>query len=302
VVIPAYNCEAYLGQAVDSVLAQDYPHKEVIVVNDGSRDGTLAVARRYDGRIRIVDQPNAGPPAARNAGIAAARGEYIAFIDADDVWVQGKLSAQVREMKRDPQVSTVFTDWHRWYPQASGQFVLPLQYIQSEVSDVADPQLTGWIYHLLLQDCHLLTSTVMMRRTLLDHIGLFDLDFWNGDDYDMWLRAAHEAKVVKLASVGTIYRILPGSVSRKPVARNYELEVIQTALKRFGAAGPGGQRLPEAVLQERLRRLEAQHAFTHLNIGDARLACDIYRRLLAREPWRLSYWVRGAQALVKARA
>ena len=298
VVIPAYNCEAYLAQAIDSALADDYPDKEVIVVNDGSRDGTLAVAQSYGSRIRIVDQANAGPPGARNNGIAATRGEFVAFLDGDDIWVQGKLGAQVRAMRADPVVGTVYTNWHRWYPAEDGQFQVPQPMVAGPLSDAVDESLSGSVYHLLLLDCYLLTSTVMMRRSLLDEIGLFDKELWNGDDYDMWLRAAHQAKVVKLADVGTIYRILPGSVSRKPVARNFELDVIQRALARHGDAGPDGKRLPPSVLARRLRRLEAGHAYTHLLRGDRKLANQLYCRLALRRPWRLSYWARYVQSML----
>ena len=298
VVIPAYNCEAYLAQAIDSALADDYPHKEVIVVNDGSRDGTLAVARSYEGRIRVIDQANAGPPGARNNGIAAARGEFVAFLDGDDIWLQGKLSAQVRVMQAYSKVGTVYTTWHRWYPAEDGQFQLPQDMFAGPLGDAIDESLSGSVYHLLLLDCYLLTSTVMMRRALLDDIGPFDAELWNGDDYDMWLRAAHQAKVVKLAGVGTVYRILPGSVSRKPVARNFELDVIQRALLRHGDAGPEGQRLPSSVLAERLRRLEAGHAHTHLLRGDRKLAHRLYRSLAWRQPWRFGYWFRYLQAML----
>ena len=99
VVIPVFNCQAYIAEAVDSALAQDYPNTEVIVVNDGPTDGNMAELSRIGGRIRLIDQANAGPPQVRNAGLAAEQGHCIAFLDADAVWLLGKLSAQVGHLE-----------------------------------------------------------------------------------------------------------------------------------------------------------------------------------------------------------
>ena len=85
VVIPAFNSERTISEALESALAQDHPATEIVVVNDGSRDDTLKVLGRFGNRIRVIDQPNSGPAAARNAGIQDAEGDYIAFLDADDV-------------------------------------------------------------------------------------------------------------------------------------------------------------------------------------------------------------------------
>ena len=94
-VIPVFNGERYLGEALESVLAQSYQPLEVIVVDDGSTDETAEVARRYGERVRYVWQPNAGETAARNLGLTAAHGEFIAFLDADDVWDSEKLERQI---------------------------------------------------------------------------------------------------------------------------------------------------------------------------------------------------------------
>ncbi len=117
-VIPVFNGERYLGEALESVLAQSYQPLEVIVVDDGSTDGTAEVARRYGERVRYVWQPNAGETAARNLGLTAAQGEFIAFLDADDVWHSEKLERQIARFQERPEIDLCFTQiQHFWMPE-----------------------------------------------------------------------------------------------------------------------------------------------------------------------------------------
>ena len=103
VVIPAYNHGRFLREAIDSVLAQTYAPLEIIVVDDGSTDDTEQIVRSYGDRVRYIRQQNAGVGAARNNGIANARGEYVAFLDSDDLWLPEKLAVQVEYMRRHPE-------------------------------------------------------------------------------------------------------------------------------------------------------------------------------------------------------
>lgn len=106
VIIPVFNGELYLAEALDSVFAQDYRPIEVIVVDDGSTDDTAAVARRYS-HVYYLHQPNQGPPVARNTGLSHCKGDLIAFLDADDLWVPGKLSMQVAYLEFHPEAGCV---------------------------------------------------------------------------------------------------------------------------------------------------------------------------------------------------
>ena len=108
VIIPAYNAERYLPEAIDSVLAQTCPAGEIIVVDDGSSDGTPRLAERYRAGVRWLSQENQGSGAARNRGIEAARGELLAFLDADDLWVRNKLAWQVEALAAEPRLEMVF--------------------------------------------------------------------------------------------------------------------------------------------------------------------------------------------------
>lgn len=109
IVIPVYNVEAYIYQAIESVLAQTYPYFEVILVNDGSKDHSVEVCQKFDDpRIKILHQENQGPAAARNHGIRHAKGEYVAFLDGDDLWTPDKLVKHVEHLDRNPEVGVSF--------------------------------------------------------------------------------------------------------------------------------------------------------------------------------------------------
>ena len=300
VIVPAYNCAAYVAEAVESALAQDHAAKEVVVVNDGSKDDTLAVLGRFGDRIRVIDQNNAGPPAARNAGLAAARGDYVAFLDADDVWLQGKLSAQVRHLDANSDVGTVFTGWHVWAPRADGRYERPAASGNKRVGDEVDAETSGWLYTQLLFDCALLTTTVMLRRSVIDRIGTFDLTLYNGDDYDYWLRASREGRITKLASIGALYRVVANSVSRVPREIDYEHEVVKRAIGRWGLTGPDGGSANAIAMTLRLESLELAHAYGHLKLGNPRIALSVYRSAISRHPGDLKLWVNAARAAAKS--
>ncbi|MCM3877589.1 MAG: glycosyltransferase, partial [Thermoanaerobaculia bacterium] len=107
-VVTAFQCEAFLAESLASVLGQTHPLEEVIVVDDGSTDGTAEVARSFGGLVRVVSRPNGGPGAARNTGLAEARGDWIAFLDGDDAWTPDKTRLQLEAAAKAPSASLVF--------------------------------------------------------------------------------------------------------------------------------------------------------------------------------------------------
>ena len=115
VIIPVYNCERYLAEAIESVLGQTYRPVEVIIIDDGSTDRTAEVALRYEPQITYFFQPNAGSSAARNQGVRMSNGSYLAFHDADDIWVINKLALQMQVFHDDPQVDAVFGHVKQFY-------------------------------------------------------------------------------------------------------------------------------------------------------------------------------------------
>ena len=178
VIIPTYNRSGFLKSAIDSVLAQSFRDYELIVVDDGSTDDTLALVRSYGEALVYINQDNRGPSAARNRGIKASRGELIAFLDSDDRWHPEKLLIQVEAMEGEPEylISHTSEIWYR-----NGEL------IQQKKNH---KKFSGYIFERSLSMCMVSMSTVIARRELFDHIGYFDEELPCCEDYDFWLRAS----------------------------------------------------------------------------------------------------------------
>jgi len=179
IIIPAYNRLPMLKEAVDSVLVQDFEDFELIVVDDGSTDGTAQEMERYGGRVKVFRHPeNRGVSAARNRGILHARGKYIAFLDSDDLWVKGKLKIQVAFLDDNPQYPLCYADeiWIR-----KGKRVNPM---------LKHAKYSGWIFEKCLPLCTISPSSAMMRKSLFQKVGLFDEALPVCEDYDFWLRVS----------------------------------------------------------------------------------------------------------------
>ena len=176
VIIPTYNRGWVVGEAIDSVLDQDFHDYELIVVDDGSHDNTPAILKAYGDRITILDQPNLGVSAARNRGITAAAGRLIAFLDSDDQWLPRKLSTQVKFFNDHPRAVITQTQEH-WI--RNGVRVNPKK---------KHHKFSGMIFERSLALCLVSPSAVMIKKSLFDTVGMFDERMPACEDYDLWLR------------------------------------------------------------------------------------------------------------------
>lgn len=178
VIIPTYNRCDFLREAIESVTVQTYVDYELIVIDDGSNDDTRGFVGNLSGGIRYHHQANRGPGAARNCGIKIARGEFLTFLDSDDLWLPEKLERQVSLMKRAPSAVVCYTD-ERWIRR--GVRVNQRQ---------KHRKYSGWIFEKCLPLCIVSPSSVLMRRSFFDVAGFFDEDLPACEDYDLWLRAS----------------------------------------------------------------------------------------------------------------
>jgi len=177
IIIPTYNRRDFLREAIRSVLEQSFRDFELIVVDDGSDDGTREmIQREFPGLLTYLYQENQGVSRARNRGLELAQGEFVAFLDSDDLWLPRKLERQMAFMQSHPKAQICYTDeiWIR-----RGVRVNPKK---------KHAKYSGWIYPRCLPLCIISPSSALMRRGLLEEVGGFDEELPVCEDYDLWLR------------------------------------------------------------------------------------------------------------------
>lgn len=205
VIIPAYNVENTILQTVESVLKQTYVDFELIIINDGSSDRTLDIVNTiHDPRITIHSFENGGLPTARNRGIIHATGEYLTFLDADDLWTPDKLEQQVAALEADTDAGVVYS-WTLTM-SADGRDVYPGK----------SPTFAGNVYaDLLLNNFIASGSNVMIRREAIASVGGFDPSLQSCEDWDYWLRLAKKWPFALVRKPHILYRQTVGSMSSK---------------------------------------------------------------------------------------
>jgi glycosyltransferase involved in cell wall biosynthesis len=212
VVIPAYNTAKTIDLALESVLAQSVSSFEVLVVDDGSTDDTPAHIERFrDPRLSVLQLDHRGAAAARNAGLSAARGPLVAFLDSDDLWLPNYLEEMGRALAAVPDAGFAFTD--AWVIDATGRRVRKTSVVRSRLVD-APPVEPASFFLRLLEENFVYTSACV-RREVLEAVGGFDERLTAGIDYELWLRvAAHGFRGVRAPGRLAIYRTgRPGSIS-----------------------------------------------------------------------------------------
>jgi glycosyltransferase involved in cell wall biosynthesis len=258
VIIPAFNAEVVLADTLASARQQTYSNIEVIVVDDGSTDGTVEVARRFaemDKRFRWFQQANAGSAVARNKAIKQSSGELIAFLDADDIWLPGKVHAQLELLRSDPRANLIFSNCWIW----DGKRDYGLRHSTRRKFPEGDvtAKLIGWDLFA--------TSSVVIRRDLLDRVGIFDPELKNAQDWDLWLRIAETGLWARgVWEPQMRYRIWPGNVSANKVRANtYFVRLFEKAVAR-----------PQPPVRLRQYQRALQQARAHLELAKAQACID----------------------------
>jgi len=223
VIIPVYNGQATIGRAIDSALAQAFDGFEVIVVNDGSTDNTNQILESYGAKILVVNhQSNRGLSAARNTGVSQSRGEYLAFLDDDDIWRADKLAQTLRALDQHSEAVLCFSDFEM--VEANGK--------QIKISSVGRPPT---MEDLLSGAWPILPSAVVMKRSVFDLCGGFNQGLRWFEDTFMWLQAREHGEFVFVAEPLVIYRYADADVVAR--TEKYEpgrLELRRLLLERYG--------------------------------------------------------------------
>ena len=228
VVIPVYNRERYVRTTIESVLQQSYRHIELIVVDDGSNDGSRAAIESFGDRLRLLEHPgraNKGQSAALNLGLAHATGRYIAFLDSDDVWMPDKLAVQVRYLEQHADVGLVYgngiaidENGHKLY-----------DIYRSGHHERSDPC-------RVLLDCYfLLPNNALLRRELMERAGGFDESLRAAQDHDMAIRVAELTRLAYIDQPVFCYRRHPDSISSRKVDIRWQngFRILEKAAARY---------------------------------------------------------------------
>ena len=261
-IVPAYNAAKTITETILSVQQQTFKEWELIVVNDGSTDDTLKVLNSIDeSRLRIISIANAGVANARNVGIANARGEYIAFLDADDLWLADKLELQLKALIENSQAIVAYS-WTTFMEEKLKGNIY---------SSSPHYQYRGNVYPRLLQGDFIHSgSNTLIRKQALDKVGGFDSDCNSCEDWDMWLRLAAIGDFTVIPKHQIIYRRAYGSATSN-VEKMYDRAMFSVE-KAYQSAPQNLQylrKITEANLQMYIASLYLQHNVNYLQVKQA---------------------------------
>ncbi|MHC5199098.1 MAG: glycosyltransferase family 2 protein [Planctomycetota bacterium] len=250
-VIPAYNAAKYIARSIDSVLAQTHPVDEIVIVDDGSTDNTAAIIKDYGDKVRYIHQPNAGVSAARNTGIEAATGNWIAFLDADDEWLPEKIKRQVENLNKYPNLAWTIGNYYECLCDENHRAEqYPRRKIRKLLNDrdYFESYFIAWRYSLW--GC---SDVQMIRRDVLIESGLFPVGQKIAEDIDTWLRVAYlHPEVGFIAEPLAVYHF-DNSQSGQQMHRRerFQVDFIERHFKLAEQAGMTDAFRPAAVFMAR---------------------------------------------------
>lgn len=229
VIIPAYNVDRYITEAIQSVLEQSYSTYKIIVVDDGSTDNTLSALKRFHGRINIISKSNGGPASARNLAIKTSSGELIAFLDGDDLWTKNKLERQVETLAQNSSAGLIYSE-ALMFCHVGFQ-----RQIKRKIGYTVSPSLCK----LLLGD-FIPNSTVVIRRSCIEKIGLLDEDknLIAVEDYEYWMRTAKFFRLIGLPWPSAYYRIQESNLMGEGQDIDSGLRLSLSAIHRIESVFP----------------------------------------------------------------
>jgi glycosyltransferase involved in cell wall biosynthesis len=259
VILPVFNGERFIGRAVEQVLAQSYRPLELIVVDDGSTDRTADVLRDVGNEVRVLKQVNQGAYAARNLGLANARGELIAFLDADDAWLPDSLDRRVALFEGRAQLGIAFGD--ATIVDAAG--------VQSQVTPTRFsivPPARGRVFPQLIQENFIPTSSALVRRRCFEELGPFR-PVRLAADYHKWLQISLQYEVDYVPEAVSIYTVHDGNISADRANQIKSLAQLMEDLRSSVQLAPGY----DALIERRIVDLEYQWASIQVKEGLVRM-------------------------------
>ncbi len=269
IIMPVYNGERFIGEALDSILMQSYKNFELIVINDGSTDNTLEILQQYktrfDERLLIINQPNQGQVVAKNKGLNLARGDFISFLDSDDRWHPRKLESQIDLLLKNPSVGLCYTE-----------AVLIDERGNQIGYRTVNPSYIGKCFNKLIMGNCITASSVLLKRECIDKVGSFDTSLTACENWDLWLRISRISELKYIKKPLTYYRIHQEHMSKDlDKMRNARLQVL-SKYKNV---------LPKDVYKAALFKVYSHFAGSYLwNLQLVKARQDAYRALKIK-PW-----------------
>ena len=282
VVLPTFNGERYIAEAIQSALAQTIPPAEIVVVDDGSTDGTEAIVQSFGAEVRYIRQANKGVSGAYNTGIGAATGTHIALLEHDDMWLPEKNALQLAAFAQDEQIGMVFS---------------PVELIENGAPSKRDhisPQYAAGVYSFadfFAQNRVLNCSSVMLKKAVIDNVGGFREDMRLAFDYDLWLRVAAKSRVVSLGTALAKYRIHDSNLSRD----DNELMAAEGSLKAilyWSNSVYARNEVGSKPVKERVAALHRRVAWDYAQLGRREEELVHLRAALRLQPFGLRGWRR----------
>lgn len=289
--MPTYNCARHVGAAVESVLGQTFDNYELVVVDDGSTDETRLVLQPYQNRLIYIWQENQERSAARNRGIQEASGDYVAFLDADDLWLPSKLERQVAVLDQHPEAVLVYCQ-SSYMDEYGHDIQLAGRWIDGEASHhvvVVDRQ-----KDVLMQRILQTGSTAVVRRRALALVGNFDTTLNYGEDWDLWLRLAREGPFAYIPEVLSRYRVRHRTDILVQQASPGKIAQLVRVLDNYARPVDPDRVLPQSAKAEAETAIYIDAAFASLRLGQPRDAQAYLNKALTVSP-QLSCGFRLAQ-------
>lgn len=278
VIIPVYNSEKYIANAIDAVLKQTILPFEIIIVNDGSKDNTIKAIDQYvqdnnvpEKLIKVITQDNAGAGEARNTGLKNAGGSWIAFLDSDDSWESGKIEKVMAAIRENPMCTIIAHDEKSHYvgcdraDLASG---LHLKYNPQED-----------LFVQLYRGNFISTTSVIVKKDLFDAIGFFDTTLQPAEDYGMWIRLATVGRLCYLPDALATYTVRKDSIS-SAIERRYEAEIRICKDNYNELIRRTGRTVARKIARKRMYKIHLIESYYALKARNVGLLLKIGRKIL----------------------
>ncbi len=278
IIVPTFNDKKFVSDALNSIFAQSYTDYEVIVVDGGSTDGTLEILKQYEGKITLFRQKGRGVSQAKNEAIGRAKGEYITFLDADDLWYPEKLKIQVEFLNTHPEYGFCSSDVDFFNEEGI--------FIKGAIRQEKNPR-SGQVFDELFRNNFISSATIFLRRECFDKAGLFNERIFYAEDTDMWLRIAKYFQLGYIPRSLAKYRVHAQARTQQFDKHYGSMEQIYRSLINDDPRYFSKRKL---LIRNVYYNLYRRWAYRYFEVKEYRLARKIYLKAIKHQPLNFICW------------